>query len=360
MEGAHHIKVYLLYIVVLFFLAEIPLEIRHHSMGYETPIVGNIISVFNNATKKESRINLENKSLEKNASNITYGPNLTFPFKSQVINSDSSLGQRIWIASASHAEGGHYPASEIFPNKICDQISYGASCIVINGSKRGMQIHQNIAMLREHYQEYKPDYVVLYQLSMDLVQHQRALATKLGSGESNESMFDKYWAKITAALQSTSLYVHLTDYIGGNIKLQSQLKDEMPKEMLSRFRNSIGEFLEACEELEVIPVLATFAASHDSNNVDNMHFSLQTNFVRLVVYLSPKGWVNSIEEYNDVIREIAAKKGIGLIDIEKELNGKSQYFDDLVHFNKRGHEFVSQIIGGYFDNVLYSNRGISQ
>ena len=61
-------------------------------------------------------------------------------------------------------------------------------------------------------------------------------------------------------------------------------------------------------------------------------------------YLSAKGWVNTIREWNDEIRRFAEQKDIRLIDCAEALTGNRAIFRDYIHFTKLGHETLAEIV----------------
>jgi len=308
-------------------LCELTLEYRHYHKGFNTPIFG---------VKEQQK---EKSNSKKNGQSHEYGPSSVFPFRSRIIEKNKKDNVRIWIASASHAEHITLPQEEIFPNKICD--FWVGGCEVLNGSKAGMSIPGNIDLLNKYVKLYRPDFSVLYQMSLIIEYQQGALLNNIAEKaiENRNSIFDI--SHIKAFLQTTSAYQHLSDYIGGNLKLEGFLKNRLPKTYDSDFELQIMSFLETSKQNGVQPVLTTFAASHDTSNLSDMPLSIRTNFVRYNSYLSPLGWVTMIKHYNDLVREIASREGAFLIDIESEMNGKSWLFVDFVHFNPEGHRLLA-------------------
>lgn len=51
-----------------------------------------------------------------------------------------------------------------------------------------------------------------------------------------------------------------------------------------------------------------------------------------------------LEAYNDVTRRIAAERGIGLIDLARQMPKDSALYYDFIHYNKAGHRRVAQIV----------------
>jgi hypothetical protein len=213
-----------------------------------------------------------------------------------------------------------------------------------------MTIAKNVSMLKEYIPNYKPDYAILYQMSMVISEQQRRL-TQGVDGVSNVMIAP--YTSLIKFFQSLSIYGHLSDYVGGNIKLAGQLKAGLPSDMDEDFHKQIMLFIDTCRRNNVTPILATFAGSNDRSNIRQMNFSKRTNFVKYDTYLSPEGFVNTVSRYNNLLRSIAIRESVNFIDLEKEMNGKSEYFIDYFHFNKSGHKKVASIIGKWMDRVIF-------
>lgn len=326
---------------------ETALEFRHYRLGYATPFFGQLPSADSAETAAA-----ENPDTNENMS-TQFGPTDEFPFRSEIIQAQRGNEVRVWIASASHAQGGRHPADAIFPNLICLPENLATPCEVINGSKGGMTVKENIEQIEEFSHLYKPDYAILYQMSMIISQQQKQLTQK--NTEGPKAKPKKTLVNISPLktyLQTFSLYVHLSDFIGGNIKLQGALKSNMPDTMVQDFERQIYAFIATCREHNIKPMLATFAASHDVSNIGLMPASERTNFVKYNTYLSPEGWMNTIALYNEKITAIANEEEIPLVDIAQQANGKTQLFDDYVHFNRKGHKTVAITIAQTLSEVF--------
>lgn len=319
-------------------------------MGYTTPIFGIMIE------KKQEKDTVDDLISTIDDEIVNYGPTTEFPFRSILLDAKKNEVKRIWLASASHAEAGRLPAEIIFPNLICGFMNTKNACEVINASKAGMGISENISQLIEYAGHYKPDYAILYQMSMD-ISRQQTILTKAETSSSSlpsNSLFD--YSEIKTIYQSLSLYGHLTDYIGGNVKLEGQLKNSIPLSD-DDFEIQIRSFIYACRYNKVKPILTTFAASHDLNNIHKMHHSIRTSFVKYNTYLSPVGWINTVSRYNNLIRKISKSENVPLIDIAEKMNGDYQYYIDFVHFNEQGHTRIANIISEELGHIL-SQEGI--
>jgi hypothetical protein len=326
-------------LVAILFSIELALEFRHYRLGWETPILGQQVA----ALASEER-----KTKEK-----IYGPIDGFPFRSRIIEEEKAGKLRLWIASASHAEHSRLPVRKIFPNLLCQSIeSEKNGCEVINGSKAGIGIDTNVAFVDEFASRYMPDYVLLYQ-STQVIGGQQKSILEDGTGPEpakGHGIFD--FSKAKNLFQKTSAYQHLTDYIGGNIKLQGLLKTSLPSEMDDDFEEQVMKFINSSRSHGARPVLVTFAASHSSENIELLPRSIETSFVRYSSYLSADGWVYMIEHYNSLLRDIAVREKSPLIDLESELHGKHDFFVDYVHFSLEGHARVAEFVGLEMNKIL--------
>ena len=331
---------YIIIIISVLFFLELALEFRHYRMGYTTPFFGSKAGSESNINSSEIKI-------------PEYGPTNYFPFRSKILKEKKETENRIWIASASHAVGGRIHVEKIFPNMICSYIDLSIPCEVVNGSRVGMNIEQNIELLKQYYERLKPNYVVLYQMSMFIGNESQRITRSKNAGINNSNPIINF-EPAYILFQSFSLYTHLTDFIGHNLELEGQLKDNLPESSTDEFRRQVKLFIESSRNLGSEPVLMTFAASHDSENLNLMPMTLRTNFVKWVSipYLSPDGWVRSVGIYNNVLREIAQENNVYLVDTER-LNGQYQYFVDFVHFNEAGHKEIAKLLGDKF-NKLWS------
>lgn len=61
------------------------------------------------------------------------------------------------------------------------------------------------------------------------------------------------------------------------------------------------------------------------------------------------------ERYNDIVREVALSKGVGLVDLAREFDTRDNLWDsvshDWIHFNARGHLLAAQLIARKMDSI---------
>ncbi len=332
-----------LLIVLILLVVESLLEYRHYRNGYITPIFGNP--------------NVKTEQLLKSGEPVLMGPTKDYPFRSSVLKQPSGNGLRIWIASASHAEHDRLPSDKIFPNMICQHLKLvNQDCEVINGSKAGLSIKGDIDLLNAYAPKLKPDYVLLYQMSMEIEGMQKKFLMENSSVADNNATGIIDFSYPKKIFQNASANTHLTEYLGGYIRLNALLKERFPKAADDYFHDELLSFIRASRHLNAAPVLMTFAGSHDKGNIDNMDYGIKTNFVRYAARLSVNGWLESVSRFNQIIIKTASEEGVPLIDLAKKLNGKPEYFVDFVHFGEQGHQAIAKFIAKDMSKIINATQ----
>ncbi len=335
----------MLVLVLLLLVIETALEIRHYLRCYNTPILGQKdCSISDTKTGNSSA---EVKTVE-------YGPIPNWPYRSVIPKrahpittpGDISLGSDmsiIWIASSSHAEHSRLPPDRIFPNKICESVrnSKDSHCLVVNGSRAGDSIKTNLMNLENAPFVNQIEQVVLYQMAIFLAREQNRVNGKAPVSAQGLDYFKEQLGKV---FQSTSVYSHLSEYIGSTVKLASFRRADLEGADI-RWTELLKEFIDTCNALNIEPVLTTFAAAYDISNIANAPTSLLRTLVRENNTLSPSGYVGIIDTLNTLTKSIAKEHNIVVIDIAETVGGQPALFVDMVHFSPKGHDIVADTIG---------------
>ena len=54
--------------------------------------------------------------------------------------------------------------------------------------------------------------------------------------------------------------------------------------------------------------------------------------------------MSTVERFNDIIRQVGAREGVLVVELEGEIAGHADYFRDFVHFTPKGHEAVAAVL----------------
>ena len=321
------------WIVLYLSVLEVGLEVRSYFRGWDTLFFG-------------TRSRIEGTSQTEESS---FGPNQAFPFRSAIVPLERQPGKiRYWIASSSHAEDTYLSPNLIFPTVLEELLGgSGIRATVLNASRAGHDIRNNIGDLKQWGPTWKPDFVILYQMSTSI----NVLSKRLLSGasirtsglrEEGETISHSKPSWPVQLIESTSIYAQLkanvASRVGTNRILSVTLGDRGDRE----FERSVREFIRTVRTLGSVPVLCTFATSHVRKDLPAFPDPVVTSLFQYNAFLSLEGWVYTVERFNGILRRIASEDDVILIDLEGVLAGKQQYFRDFVHFTPQGHVLVAQ------------------
>ena len=277
-----------------------------------------------------------------------FGPTASFPFRSRIIPMNRQPGShRYWVASSSHAEDSYLPASMTFPN-ILERLLMKESgdATMLNASRAGIDIPENVNDLKRWGEQWKPDYVILYQLSLTISSiAKRTLAGTRGRTSSATNQIRKAEGPVTwvnRLVEKTTIYANLKGQISSRIGASRVLANDLGLQGEEEFTSMLQDFIDTARMIGSVPVLTTFATSHTRKQLAVIPNETVLGLFKYSSLLSVEGWVTSVERLNAVIRRIAAQEGIMLIDIEDAVAGRPELFRDFVHFTPAGHEAVAR------------------
>ena len=111
-----------------------------------------------------------------------------------------------------------------------------------------------------------------------------------------------------------------------------------------RFEALVRELLGEARRQGAEPVLCTFATRWGAAEAERADEDAELQVLSINVELSLAGWLRTIEDFNAVLRRVAADEGLVLADVAGELTGRTDLFRDLWHFTPEGHDVVAGTI----------------
>lgn len=277
---------------------------------------------------------------------VAFGPTDQFPFRSRIIPPAKPPGTlRYWIASSSHAEDRNLGAEEIFPTRLERLLqSNGAPAQVLNASRAGQTLEGHLALVADLGPRWSPDVVVLYQMSNDISLLCKQARNRGGepAGASGDPGLPWRWAD--RSLENTSLWPLLKTNLTSMLTAQRLLHDELGEDAERRYEQNVRRFVRAWKSAGASVALCTFAISHDERGRSRIPLQTIQTIFRHNSHLSIEGWIATVHNLNDRIRNVAAEENCPLIDLEKIVGGRSDLFRDFVHFTAAGHRQVARSI----------------
>jgi lysophospholipase L1-like esterase len=117
----------------------------------------------------------------------------------------------------------------------------------------------------------------------------------------------------------------------------------VPEDRLSLFEDDLVRLVAHIRERGAEPVLLTHAASACSPPRTE-----DETYIRRMRMFFPRATPSTLlafeQRANDVIRRLAKKEGLFLIDVDRELSGRHELFADLFHFNDAGAAKMAELL----------------
>lgn len=313
----HHAAI-LLWMLGFLVVIELALEWRAHQRGYDTLLFS-----------------------KERASDATS----TSPFRNPPIASERTSDlPLIWLMGASHAEDSYMPVDTIFPNLICHQPEL--RCALINASSAGADIDENLSIFQQYASEWQPDYVLLYQGSIEI-----QLLSKLAFGApeavanaDTPSFYQQALNQVRSTVEATTVFSHLTQELRTRLMAAKPLHDAIPEPVWQIFRQRLQRVIDAAREQGAEPVLLTFAARYRADQREQFSDELFRSQLRYNPHLSRQGWLQSIARLNQEISTLAEQQGLQLIELADSTSGQASFFRDFSHFTREGHQHVAEQI----------------
>lgn len=334
-----HLKIFI-WIAGFIVLVELGLEVRAYQRGWDTMVFGSQ-AAGQSVHAKETGM-------------IEFGPTPTFPFRSRIIPMERKSGNhRYWVASSSHAEDIYLPPTMIFPS-ILERLlrEGGVHAAVLNASRAGNDIPGNVDDLRRWGPQWKPDYVILYQMSLTIGSLAKHVFSKkrpqVAPSFEGWGPVEKPFSWANRLVEQTTIYANLKGQLTSRIGTARVLANDLGLQGEQEFAAMLRDFIGAARAIGSVPVLTTFATSHTRKQLAHFPQDIALGLFKYSSFLSVEGWVTSVERLNTVVKRVATDEGVMLIDIESAVADHPEYFRDFVHFTPAGHEAVAKTMSRAF------------
>jgi lysophospholipase L1-like esterase len=111
------------------------------------------------------------------------------------------------------------------------------------------------------------------------------------------------------------------------------------EDMLRDFKRATETFVNISKIWGIEPVLMTQPKLHNTNRDD-----IRKEYNKTRAVLDYDDFIYMHDQFNDIVRRVALKEKILLIDLDKEFSWKGDYFYDWIHFNNQGNIEAAKFI----------------
>jgi hypothetical protein len=259
------------------------------------------------------------------------------------------------VTSSSHAEDLPVPTAQLFPVQLEDLLRQrDPRAQVINASRSGSLLESHTARAPELAAAWRPEVVLLYQMSNDIrfaadLAHRGALdapppTSQAGAAPPAEDEAGPRASWPDRVVEQTTMYSLIKTNLTARLAPARPMPDSLGEAGDRWWEARLIGYLDAWHKRGATPVLCTLATSHRLPDLDRVPVGTRNTIFRFSMHLSLKGWMATTERWNEVIRRVAAQRSVRVIDLEREVGGRSELFRDYVHFNPKGHARVAQVI----------------
>lgn len=283
---------------------------------------------------------------------------IVFPFNSRpiTVSNYNSLDLKLWVSSASHA-ADHHGIDNQFSNLLCRFLE-NKSCYVLNASKAGILLEDNITFLKHNVAEWHPDYVLLYQAYLDIHNSSKFNTNQTSEAKANNKkprVAEKFKKilHVDKLLRSTVLRNYSRNYLGSLFLLATPLLNDMPATERESFKMRLLQFIKETRKAGTIPILTTLVSAYGDSH-EPIDWRYKAWLMRYFEGYSPETISLLIRDYNALIRRVGSQNNVLVIDLERLWTnvGRKNQFDDFVHFTKSGHQQIARIIADELMEVI--------
>jgi lysophospholipase L1-like esterase len=209
----------------------------------------------------------------------------------------------------------------------------------VNGGVGGYTTKESLANLEHRVAPFQPDVVLYYEATNDLTADTRALAVRAGiyrAGEGEPAWIGRWW--LTYHLLEKNLR-QLSGPRGEGDRLSFD-----PRELSRGFEERLTQLVQSARARAPVVALVTFAVQLRRDQTPEAQRAAATSALFYMPFLDPAALLDGYEEYNRVIRAVAASTGAILIQGETEIPGDPEHFADSVHFRDAGSRLQAERI----------------
>lgn len=218
----------------------------------------------------------------------------------------------------------------------------GIAVDYLNAGVGGHLLEQLQKNLEVRVAPFEPDVIFIYEATNDLTRDTRevAVAQHVYTGHADHESW----------LSAHSLTWYL---IEKNLLLRSRKQNASqdlrhlqfdPREVSSKFRARLGALCDAAKARSKLVVLMTFSTqARRGQDPERLNDASNTSFYYMP-YLTAELLLDTFEEYNRVIREVALEKDVLLLDVAAAVPGDLEHFNDSVHFKDKGCAIFAEAI----------------
>ena len=358
----------LLWAAVILVGAETALEVRAARRGFATLLFGDTHVAADNAGD-EAGDGTGDDAGDDAGGGVPFGPSDGFPFRSPVTPAARVPGTvRVLVFGSSQAFEARLPGRAVFPNKLAGELTdrLGVPVQVLNHSAGGRTVGDHLAAAPGVLDRWRPDAVVLYELSNDFT-----VEAKRGPDPADsETPADEdrpaapaplRWDGPAKLLERTTLYHLVKTNLTPRISRRTPLRGPLPPAARERYLGRVRRFVRVCRARGVPVVVGTLAVSHTGPAVAELPAGFEGAMLRFLPTVSAAGWDGTVRDWNAGLRDLPGTfpdpPAVRVADVAAAAGGRPALFVDFLHPNADGHAVLAETFADALAPVLPARAG---
>lgn len=266
------------------------------------------------------------------------GPELTTPKRQRAVRIAFLGGSTTYCAEVSSNEA-------TWPHLVVDQLArkFPETAIdYVNGGVPGYTTSESLRNLDSRVAPLEPDAIVIYHGTNDLSGDSRRVAEQHGLFHERPDTTSALgqWSTLWFLLEKNwTIYRRQAEARVANDRLQF-----VPAELSPPFQRRLEALVQRAKRHAPVVALVTF--SHRVRHHQSREEQLDASNTSLyyMPYMSVEGLLDGFDEYNRVVREVAEKHSVILVDAATAIPGDGEHFVDSVHLSDAGAGLLAELV----------------
>jgi hypothetical protein len=209
----------------------------------------------------------------------------------------------------------------------------------VNGGAASFTTAESLISLEHRIAPLEPDVILYYEATNDFTVDSGRLAVAAGlyqPTERDHAPIGDWWLTYYLVEKNLRQFLRLRSE-------RERLRLE-PRELSRGFEERLTRLVRAAQARASVVALVTFAVQMRRDQSPEVQRAAAASAIYYMPFLDPPALLDGYDEYNRVIRAVAASTGAILIEGEGAIPGDREHFADSVHFRDPGSELQAERI----------------
>jgi lysophospholipase L1-like esterase len=239
------------------------------------------------------------------------------------------------------------PWSELLERKIRDRLQLQRPVEVINAGFPGRNLGQNIYRLKHELLEYAPDMIISYHGYNGFGLLSSAIPPPSGPPP------PEYKTRPLKLLADIEYHVKLSLYRRSRMGQRNFQRADFSRPMETAYADRYRELIGVAEANHIQLVLANFSMAVSSGSEPDLIQFYRGGFPAIY------SQIQANQAHSSIVQQLAAEHpDLCFVDTHPHLDGEHEEFVDLVHFNKKGEEQLSETMFAAIRPILERELGV--